>query len=99
MSDRILAATRKGLFAVEREGGRWGVHPLGFLGDHVSMVLADPRDGTLYAALSHGHFGAKLHRSKDGGERWEECAAPAYRRPRARRRRRTRSAGGSSPGP
>jgi hypothetical protein len=24
-------------------------------------------DGVIYAALKHGHFGAKLHRSDDGG--------------------------------
>ena len=67
MSDRIWIATRKGLFAAERSARGWRMRPGAFLGDHVSMVLPDPRDGTLYAALSHGHFGAKLHRSTDGG--------------------------------
>ena len=33
----------------------------------VTSALRDPRDGALYAALKHGHFGAKLHRSDDGG--------------------------------
>jgi hypothetical protein len=42
------------------------------------MVLPDCRDGTLYAALDHGHFGVKLHRSPDGGETWEELACPEY---------------------
>jgi photosystem II stability/assembly factor-like uncharacterized protein len=49
-----------------------------FLGDNVSMVLHDARDGTLYAALEHGHFGAKLHRTRDRGKSWEECVAPSY---------------------
>jgi hypothetical protein len=79
MSRRILVATRKGLFTVERNGGgRWAVARAAFLGENVSMVLPDPRDGCTYAALEHGHFGAKLHRSRDGGATWEECAAPAY---------------------
>lgn len=77
MSDRTLAGTRKGLFFVERSRGGWKIARVAFLGDNVSMVLTDPRDGMLYAALSHGHFGVKLHRSTDGGERWEELPAPA----------------------
>jgi photosystem II stability/assembly factor-like uncharacterized protein len=42
------------------------------------MLLADTRDGTLYAALDLGHFGVKLHRSEDGGGTWSEVAAPSY---------------------
>ena len=49
MSDRILVATRKGLFTLARGGGAWRIARADFLGDHVSMVLADPRDGALYA--------------------------------------------------
>jgi hypothetical protein len=78
MSDRLFAATRKGLFEFRRNGGGWQVANTAFLGSPVSMVLADPRDGTLYAALDLGHFGVKLHRSKDGGATWTEIAAPSY---------------------
>jgi len=28
--------------------------------------------------VGHGHFGAKLHRSRNGGETWEEIAAPRW---------------------
>jgi len=77
MGDRILVATRKGLFTVERDGGAWKIASADFLADHVSMVLADPREGTQYAALDHGHFGVKLHRRDAKGD-WEECACPAY---------------------
>jgi len=80
MSDRIMVATRKGLFTVERNGGQggaWRVTTADFLGDNVSIALADPRDGTRYAALDHGHFGVKLHRARNGDD-WEECVAPAY---------------------
>ena len=79
MSRRLFVATRKGLFTVERNGGgSWAVTQAAFLGDNVSMMLPDARDGSAYAALEHGHFGAKLHRSRDGGGTWEECAVPAY---------------------
>jgi hypothetical protein len=77
MSDRLLVATRKGLFRVERRGGEWIVGLAGFLGDHVSLVLPDVRDNTVYAALSHGHFGCKLHRAHDG-QAWQEVTVPTY---------------------
>jgi hypothetical protein len=79
VSDRLFAATRKGLFEFHRAGaGRWAIARSAFLGSPVSMVLADPRDGALYAALDLGHFGCKLHRSDDGGASWSEIAAPSY---------------------
>lgn len=74
----IHVATRKGLFQVTRADGRWAVARASFLGDPVTMVLPDARDGALYATLSHGHFGVKLHRSDDGGATWQEVAAPQF---------------------
>ena len=48
------------------------------LGDNVSLVLPDARDGSIYAGLNLGHFGTKLRRSDDGGATWIECAVPEY---------------------
>jgi hypothetical protein len=81
MGQRLLVGTRKGLFTVERDGPGWAVSGAAFLGDHVPMAMADPRDGSLYAALEHGHFGTKLHRSADGGATWEEVGVPVYPEP------------------
>lgn len=78
MSDRMLVATRKGLFDFQRHGSSWDIADASFVGDNCSMTLRDPRDGALYAALDHGHFGCKLHRSDDEGRTWREIAAPAY---------------------
>jgi hypothetical protein len=79
LSDRILVATRKGLFELKRNGaGQWALARESFLGSPVSQVLRDARDGTLYAALNLGHFGAKLHRSDDDGASWTEIAMPSY---------------------
>jgi len=78
MSDRIFAATRKGLFELRRDNGHWAVAKTTFLGDPVSIVLPNPVSGTIYGALALGHFGVKLHRSDDDGESWREVAAPAY---------------------
>lgn len=77
MNDRLLVATRKGLFTLERHAD-WRIVDTAFLGDPVSITLADARSNTLYAALNLGHFGVKLHRSRDGGAHWEEIAVPSY---------------------
>jgi hypothetical protein len=73
----LWVATRKGLFRFTAADG-WKVHSPSFLGDPVSMVLDDARDGTVYAALNLGHFGPKLHASTTRGDTWEERAVPSY---------------------
>ena len=78
MQDTLLVSTRKGLFVLRREAGGWRVADVAFLGDKLALALADPRDGTWYAALDLGHFGAKLQRSTDQGASWQEIAVPAY---------------------
>lgn len=78
MGKRILAATRKGLFDIRSTRAGWRIARTAFLGDILSQAMRDPRDGTLYAAQSLGHFGAKLQRSDDDGKSWHEIAAPAF---------------------
>src|SRR5689334_17243149 len=81
MASRILVATRKGLFTIARGGSAnapWEIERVDFLADNVSVALVDPRDGYLYAALDHGHFGVKMHRSAGFGAAWEECGVPVY---------------------
>ncbi|MGE0765977.1 MAG: hypothetical protein AB7L90_05900 [Hyphomicrobiaceae bacterium] len=77
MNDALLVSTRKGLFTVERRDTGWAITRSDFLGDNVSLALADPRDGFRYAALDHGHFGVKMQRMSADGT-WEEIATPAY---------------------
>lgn len=74
----ILAATRKGLFTLERDGASWRIARVDFLGDNCSMAMYDPRSGTTYCALEHGHFGVKLHRRTKGAAAFEEIPAPAF---------------------
>ncbi len=78
MSDRFYVGTRKGLFAFERQNGNWEQAGEWFLGIQVPMLLPDPRDGKLHAAVEHGHFGTKMHRSENGGADWEELDPPVY---------------------
>ncbi len=74
----VHVATRKGLLTFTEAGGEWRLAGTAFLGDPVSAVLADARDGTLYAVLALGHFGVKLHRSDDRGKSWTELGPPAF---------------------
>jgi hypothetical protein len=78
MTQSLLISTRKGLFVAEPKGGGYAIDRGHFVGDNLSLAMADPRDGAWYAALDHGHFGVKLHRSDDRGATWEEIATPVY---------------------
>jgi hypothetical protein len=73
----LWVATRKGLFLLNSNDG-WRIGTPSFLGDPVSMVLDDARDGAVYAALNLGHFGSKLHCSTDRGLTWQERSVPSY---------------------
>lgn len=81
MPKTLLVSTKKGLFRFRRAGkGLWKAMKPAFLGAPVSASLRDPRDGAIYAALDHGHFGVKLQRSDDG-EKWTEVGVPVYPKP------------------
>jgi hypothetical protein len=78
-SKTLHLGTRKGLFTLQRKASGWTIEHVDFLGQSVTMLLEDNRDGTLYAGLALGHFGAKLRRRDEGSDRWDEVNAPAYR--------------------
>ena len=78
MSERILVGTRKGTFFVEKRGGAWTPRLVGHAGGCANFVARDPARGTLWAALGFGHWGAKMSRSTDGGETWEDAPQLAY---------------------
>lgn len=78
MVPTLYVGTRKGLFTLTRTRTGWKVQEPEFRAVPVSMVLHDPRDRTLYAALDHGHFGVKLQRRLHNKTKWTEIAAPTY---------------------
>lgn len=73
----LLIGTRKGLFTAERAPDGWRVHPPDHAGIGVQYAMRDRRTDTVWAALDHGHWGAKLARKRPGAD-WEEVTAPAY---------------------
>jgi photosystem II stability/assembly factor-like uncharacterized protein len=78
MSDQILLGTRKGTLILDRRAGRWTPRPIAHAGLSISYAARDPRDGTLWVAMDHAHWGPKLSRSKDGGATWENLSQLAY---------------------
>lgn len=78
MSNTLLVGTRKGLFTLVRGISGWEIEHVDFLGENISMLLDDPRDETLYAVLTLGHFGTKLRRKGTGETEWTEVGVPVY---------------------
>src|SRR6476659_9680759 len=78
MSHHILLGTRKGTLIVDRKNGRWTPRPIAHPGVSISFAARDPRDGTLWVAMDHGHWGPKLARSRDEGRTWEGLTQIAY---------------------
>ena len=68
----VTVGTRKGLFLVHsRDRRRWRVEGPFFEGVDVHHAFLDPRDGrTLWAAVTSGHWGPTVQRSRDFGGRW-----------------------------
>jgi hypothetical protein len=78
MFDRILVGTRKGTIIAARTRGRWTPRLAGHAGAGVNFVARDPDSGALWAALGHGHWGAKLSRSDDDGKTWLDATQIKY---------------------
>lgn len=79
MGERILVGTRKGTFVIERgAAGAFSTRLAGHAGQGVNYVVRDPSSDTLWAALGHGHWGAKLSRSEDGGVTWRDASQIRY---------------------
>jgi hypothetical protein len=78
---RLAVSTRKGLLDFDSPtgaAGDWKLAKTSFRGSNVSTSFAVPGTDVRFASLSLGHFGAKLHRSTDGGATWTEIAVPVF---------------------
>jgi hypothetical protein len=81
MNVTLLIGTKRGLFVARSDAQRrrWELSPPRLAGREVYHAIVDPRDGTAWAATDHAVWGAHIHRSDDGGERWDVLeAAPAH---------------------
>ncbi len=75
----LLVGTRKGLF-IGRSADRraWTLDGPHFPGWSVDYAVRDPRDGRVWAAVSHLQWGPHLHVSADSGRTWREATTPAF---------------------
>lgn len=74
----MLLGTRKGLVTYRKNGkGNWVYNDTQFIGAPVSIAAYDEVSETWWAMLDHGHWGCKLHRSKNGKD-WDELETPKY---------------------
>jgi photosystem II stability/assembly factor-like uncharacterized protein len=75
---RVLVGTRKGgfIFSSDQDRQQWSVSDVLFKGWDVKHMVADPRDGRLYACVGHFVFGPAIHYSDDGGQTWTATQAP-----------------------
>lgn len=78
----VLVGTRKGLVVLRgpRDGELTQVCRR-FEGDAVEYALRDPRTGYVFAAVTHGHYGPRIFRTRDvetPSEEWEQTAGPAF---------------------
>ena len=78
MSDMILLGTRKGTVIVDRSKTSWQPRAIAHAGIPVCYAARDPRQGILWSALDHGHWGPKLSRSDDGGDTWRDVLSLKY---------------------
>jgi photosystem II stability/assembly factor-like uncharacterized protein len=76
--ERIAVGTRKGLLLFEKGNAGWKLGSEHFSGVRCSYSAMDPRSNALFACLDHGHWGAKLSRSRDEGKTWQEIPSPKY---------------------
>ncbi len=74
----LLVGTRKGLIEYRPAGGSWKTQRISHAGNPVEYAFHDARSDMQWASLDHGHWGEKLHRSRDGGDSWEEVEIPKF---------------------
>ena len=76
----MIIGSRKGLLLYRRKGpgSAWTFTRHAHIGAPVSYAFVDYRNDSLWSCLDHGHWGQKLHRSRDLGESWEEIPPPGY---------------------
>lgn len=75
---RAYLATRKGLIVLKPKGSGWDVEKTHFDGVKVTYVVDDPHKKWIWVGVNHGHWGPKLHISKNNGKSFEELITPKF---------------------
>lgn len=75
---QALLGTRKGLLVLHQTKTGWKFSKAHFDGVVVSYAVYDPKHKLVWAGVKHGHWGPKLHISKDKGKTFKELSAPKF---------------------
>ncbi len=80
MSVLLLVGTKRGLFVARSDAAResWTLDGPYLEGRQVYHAFHDHRSGDAWAATTHAVWGSHVHRSADGGERWELLEAAPH---------------------
>ncbi|HZU96449.1 MAG TPA: glycosyl hydrolase [Planctomycetota bacterium] len=78
MARNLVLGTKKGVLILRKGKRGWSAQPIQHPGLSVSFAFHDDRTDTLWAAFDHGHWGAKLSKSPNGGKKWQEVAPPRF---------------------
>ena len=76
---KILVGTSKGLVVFSLETHSVVKTEIHFKGFPVSMIYVDSYKQTWWVALSHEHWGEKLHFSTDQGVTWQSTGLPSFK--------------------
>jgi ligand-binding sensor domain-containing protein len=78
MQTKLLVGTTKGLVIYKKSSASWELDSVEFEGLPVSLAYIDERTNRWWVALSHRHWGEKLHWSEDEGKLWQEVNVPSF---------------------
>ncbi len=78
MQPKLLVGTSKGLIIYKNNSKNWIIARVHFEGLPVSSLYIDERTNIWWVALSHRHWGEKLHFSEDAGNHWVEVKVPSF---------------------
>jgi photosystem II stability/assembly factor-like uncharacterized protein len=70
---QLLVGTKKGLFALDRDGGGFEVSARSFAGEPVEFAMRDERTGRYLAAVTSAFYGPKIFFADDPGGEWEQA--------------------------
>jgi photosystem II stability/assembly factor-like uncharacterized protein len=75
---KAVLATRKGIIILKSTTAGWEIERTHFDGVKCSYVAVDKKNKTIWAGINHGHWGPKLHVSKNHGKSFEEIGIPQF---------------------
>ncbi len=69
----LLVGTKKGLFALQGDGGAFEISARAFAGEPVEFAIRDPRSGRYLACVTSAFYGPKVFVTDDPGSEWEQA--------------------------